>query len=215
VAAAAATATFSPYRRLTINKIHIPTIMRSTPFILTLLSAALPLLTHAQSSCTNPPPTEIQNFEMQPDTVIVKGFGQIGSIATESGTIEVRSKESDNTTSGQKQYAIAIAIETNQSRMLLPVDYDELDALIHGLNFLSKVTYDVTSMPAFDATISTRSSFRAGAHSERRQGNIELFVQFADTARVPLTPDQFAQLQSLVTQAKSSLDSTMNKNSGS
>lgn len=188
--------------------------MRPTPFIF-ILCAALPLFSHAQSSCTNPPPTEIQNFEMQPDTVIVKGFSQIGSIATESGTIEVRSKESDNTTSGQKQYAIAIVIEANQSRMLLLVDYDELDALIHGLNFLSKVSYDVTPMSAFDATITTRSGFRAAAHSERRQGSIQLFVQFADTVRVPLTPDQFAQFQSLVTQAKSSLDNTMNKNQGS
>lgn len=188
--------------------------MRSTPILLTILCAALPLLSHAQS-CTNPPPTEIQNFEIQPDVVIVKGVDQIGSIATETGTIQVRCKESDNVTSGQKQYAIAIAIETNQSRMVLPVDYDELDALIHALNYLAKVTYDVTPMSAFDASITTRSGFRAGAHSERRQGSIQLFVQFADTVRVPLSPDQFAQLQNLVTQAKTSLDTTMNKNQGS
>ena len=176
-----------------------------------MLCAALPLCSHGQSS-TNTPPTEIQNFEMQPDVVIVKGVDQIGSIATESGTLLVRCKESDNVATGQKQYAIAIAIETNQSRMVLFVDYDELDALIHGLNFLGKVTYDVTPMPAFDATITTRSGFRAGAHSERKQGTIQLFVQFADTVRVPLSPDQFAQFQNLVNQAKTSLDATMNKN---
>ena len=191
--------------------------MRSTPFILTFLCAVLPLLSHAQS-CTNPPPTEIQNFEMQPDTVIVKGVDQIGSISTEYGTLVVRCKESDNVTAGQKQYAIAIAIESNQSKMLLLVDYDELDALIHGLDYLSKVTYDVTTMPAFDATFTTRSGFRAGANSERRQGNIQLFLQFDTTAptyRVPLTPDQFAQFQSLISQAKTALDTAMSKNQGS
>ena len=154
---------------------------------------------------------------MQPDAVIVKGVGQIGSISTEYGTLVVRCKESDNVTTGQKQYAIAIAIESNQAKMLLFVDYDELDALIHGLDFLSKVTYDVTTMPAFDATITTRSGFRAGANSERRQGSIQLFLQFDEPAtyRIPLSPDQFAQFQSLVSQAKTALDTARSKNQGS
>lgn len=188
--------------------------MRSTLFLLTTLCAILPFAATAQYS-TNAPATEIENFELQTDAVIIKGVDQIGSIATEAGTILVRCKESDNVASGQKQYAIAVTIEDNQSRLVLFVDYDELDALIHGLDYLSKVTYDVTTMPAFDATITTRSGFRAGAHSERRQGSIQLFVQFAGTVRVPVTPDQFAQLQSLIVQAKTALDTARSKNSGS
>src|SRR5580698_318037 len=118
--------------------------MRSTLFLLATLCAMLPLAATAQND-TNAPATEIENFEMQTDAVIVKGVDQIGSVATEAGTILVRSKESDNVTSGQKQYAIAITIENNQSRLVLFVDYDELDALIHGLDYLSRITYDVTT----------------------------------------------------------------------
>jgi hypothetical protein len=188
--------------------------MRSTLFLLTALCAMLPLAATAQSS-TNAPATEIENFELQTDAVIVKGVSQIGSVATEAGTILVRCKESDNVTSGQKQYAIAITIENNQSRMALLVDYDELDTLIHGMDFLSKVTFNVTTMPAFDATITTRSGFRAGAKSERQQGSIQLFFQFADTVRVPVTPDQFGQLQNLIRQAKTTLDTARSKNQGS
>ncbi len=188
--------------------------MRSTLFLLTTLCAILPLVAAAQNS-TNTPATEIENFELQTDAVIVKGIGQIGSLATETGTIVVRCKESDNVTSGQKQFAVAIGIEANQSRLILFVDYDELDALIHGLDYLSKVTYSVTTMPAFDATITTRSGFRAGAYSEQRQGGIRLFVQYGDSVRVPVTPDQFTQLQNLINQAKSALDTARNKNQGS
>lgn len=187
--------------------------MRSTLLFSIVIGTLLPLAASAQSS-TNAPATEIENFELQTDAVIVKGVSQIGSVATEAGTILVRCKESDNVTSGQKQYAVAIVIEDNQSRLVLFVDYDELDALIHGLDFLSKVTYEVTTMPAFDASITTRSGFRAGAHSERRQGSIELFVRFGDTLRVPLTADQFNQLQNLITQAKSTLDTARSKNQG-
>jgi hypothetical protein len=187
--------------------------MRSTLFLLAALCAMLPVAAAAQN-CTNTPATEIENFEMQTDAIIVKGVDQIGSVVTEAGTILVRSKESDNVTSGQKQYAIAITIEDNRSRLVLFVDYDELGALIHGLDFLSKVTYDVTTMPAFDAAISTRSGFRVGAHSERRQGSIQLFVQFAGTAPVTVTADQFGQLQNLIVQAKTVLDTARSKSQG-
>lgn len=174
----------------------------------------LPLAATAQCS-TNCPATEIENFELQTDAVIVKGVSEIGSVATEAGSVFVRCKESDNVTSGQKQYAIVISIEDNQSRTALFVDYDELDALIRAMDFLSKVTFNVTTMPAFDATITTRSGFCAGAHSQRRQGNIQLFFQFAGTVRVPVTPDQFAQLQSLIVHAKTALDTARSKNQGS
>ncbi|HEX3627337.1 MAG TPA: hypothetical protein VH280_18165 [Verrucomicrobiae bacterium] len=185
--------------------------MRSFPILFATLCAALPLAVKAQST-TNAPATEIENFELQTDAVIVKGISQIGTLATDEGTILVRCKESANETSGQKQYAIGITIENNQSRIALQIDYDELDALIHGLDFLSKTTSDVTTMPAFDAAIRTRSGFRAGAHSERRQGSIELFVQFPETGRLPLTADQFRQLQNLITQAKTELDTARSKN---
>src|SRR5580698_3209856 len=100
--------------------------MHSICFILIGLCGVLVLNAGAQNS-TNAPATEIENFELQTDTVIVKGFGQIGSVATEAGAILIRCKESDNVTSGQKQYAIAITVENNQTRMALLVDYDELD----------------------------------------------------------------------------------------
>ncbi|MGH8022523.1 MAG: hypothetical protein ACRED1_02995, partial [Limisphaerales bacterium] len=167
--------------------------MRSILLLSMALAAALPLAVTAQSS-TNAPATEIESFDLQTDAVIVKGTGQIGSIATEAGTILVRCRESDNVASGQKQYAIAIGIQANQSRLVLWVDYDELDALIQGMNFLSKVNFEVTTMPSFDAIITTRSGFRAGARSERQKGSIQLFAQFQNAIQVPLTPAEFAQL---------------------
>jgi len=188
--------------------------MRPTLIFLTTLCAILPLAATAQSA-TNTPPTEIENFELQTDAVIVKGVSDIGSVGTEAGTILIRCKESDNVTSGQKQYAMAVTIENTQAKMTLFVDYDELDTLIRGLNYLSKITFNVTTMPSFDATITTRSGFRAGAHSERQQGSIQLFLQFTGTPRILVRPDQFAQFQYLVGQAKTALDTARSKEQGS
>ena len=186
--------------------------MRPTTLSLAALCILLSLVSRAQV-VTNQPATEIENFELQPDAIIVKGFGDVGSVSTEGGTVTVRCKESDNLTLNRKEYGIAVTLESSVSHGYLVVDYDELDSLIHGLDFLSKISYDVTPLPGFDAAITTRSGLRVGAHTERRQSVIELFLQFSGSERIPLTPDQFSQLQNLVTQAKTSLDGIRNKSS--
>lgn len=188
--------------------------MRLTLFILIIVACALPLVSLAQIS-TNLPPTEIQNFESQSDTVIVKGFGDIGTLATDAGNVFVGCKESDNVMAGSKMYGIAVTFESNQSRDAFVVDDDELDALIRGLDFLGKISYDVTTLPSFDAEFTTRSGLRIAAHSERREGTIRLYLQFGDVVRIPVTPEQFSQFQDLIEQAKKSLDITKSKNSTS
>ncbi len=192
--------------------------MRLIPLTLITLACTLSFALRAQgwtTPATNAPATEIENFELQSDNIIVKGYGEIGSVTTAEGVISVRCKESDNITADTKQYAIAVTFAANQAEAGSIVDYDELDALIHDLDFLSKISYNVTTMPSFDAGMTTRSGFRAAAHSERRQGGIELFLQFSSVVRVTLTPDQFAQFQNLINQAKTSLDATKAKNSAS
>lgn len=159
----------------------------------------------------NAPKTEIENFELQTGTVIVKGLGEVGSVTTSAGVISVRCKESIDENSGLKEYGIGVALASNQLRGFLVVDYDELDSLIRGLDFLGKITYNVTAMPSFDATFTTKSGLLIAAHSEQRQGAIQDFLQFADTPRIPLTSVQFSQFQNLISQAKASLDSLRNK----
>lgn len=186
--------------------------MRPIYFSLIVLCSSLAMTVCAQDT-NNLPKTEIENFELQTGTVIVKGFGEIGSITTGAGVVSVRCKESIDENSGQREYGVSVALTSDQLHGFLVVDYDELDSLIHGLDFLGKITYDVTAMPSFDAKFATKSGLLIAAHSERRQGGIQTFLQFADTPRIPLTSDQFAQFQNLIKQAKASLDALKNKNS--
>ncbi|HEY3932245.1 MAG TPA: hypothetical protein VGM58_07730 [Verrucomicrobiae bacterium] len=186
--------------------------MRKFCVVLIVACCSLAFTSRAQDT-TNAPKTEIENFELQTGTVIVKGLGEIGSVTTSAGVISVRCKESIDENSGRKEYGIGVALASNQLHGFLVVDYDELDSLIRGLDFLGKITFDATTMPSFDATFATKSGLLIAAHSEQRQGAIQDFLQFADTPRIPLTSVQFAQFQNLITQAKASLDALKNKNS--
>ena len=61
--------------------------------IVLMIAACLPALA-ARAQDTNALKTEIGIFESQTGVVIVKGFGQIGSVSTSAAIISVRCKES-------------------------------------------------------------------------------------------------------------------------
>jgi len=187
--------------------------MRAVAFLFVVAGCSLAVCARAQVA-TNLPPTEIENFELQTGAVIVKGFQLAGSMATSAGMVSVRCKESVNVSTGRRQCGVAVVLEESPShRELLIVDYDELAPLQDGLDYLSKISHDVTALPAFDATFTTRSGLRIAAHSDRVQGSIQDFLQLGDGPRIPLTPDQFAQFRNLIAQARTTLDAVQQKNS--
>lgn len=159
---------------------------------------------------TNALKTSIGNFEARTGTVIVKGFGEIGSVTANGATISVRCKESTDVSSNRKQYGLAVFIATSQHTDIAYVDYDEIESLTSSIDYLGKISYNVTSLPSFEATYTTRSGLRIVAYSPRRQGGIQNFLQYNDGPRIPLSSDQVAQLENLIGQAKSTLDSLQN-----
>jgi hypothetical protein len=163
-----------------------------------------------RAQITNLPPTELETFESQTGTVIVKGAGQVGSLAVDALTINVISKESLNVSTGRRQYGMAVeAAANNQQVWKKLMDYDEMDSLLSGLDYLAKIDNKVTELPTFVAGYVTRSGLRIGAFTSQRRGGIQYFLQDYSTnsARILITSAQLAQFQDLVEQAKKNLDS--------
>jgi len=159
---------------------------------------------------TNVPPTELQAFEARTDTVIVMGEGEVGSVMAGDLNIAVICNESTDVNGGPKQYGVAIEITGNGQRLTkLAVDYDELDSLVNGLNYLGKIDYNVTTLPTFVAAYVSKSGLRIGAYSSQRRGAIQYFLQdYANKSeRILLTASQLAQFQALIEAARKNLDS--------
>jgi hypothetical protein len=175
------------------------------------LLAAIGLFACAvQAQVTNVPPTELEAFEAQTGKVIVKGAGQIGSMAVDQLNIAVICKESLDASTGSKQYGMAVEVVANSQRVWkMVVDYDEMDSLLNGLDYLAKLDYKVTPLPTFVASYVTKSGFRVGAFTSQRRGTIQYFLQDYSTnsARILITPAQLTQFQSLVDQTRSNLNS--------
>ena len=182
--------------------------MRKICVVLIATSSLLAWASRAQD--TNIPLTELETFEAQTGTVIVKGAGQTGSLMVGAVGITVLSKESLNVNTGQKAYGAAIEMTENNRRVRKTViDYDEIDALLNGLDYLAKIDYKVTALPTFVAGYTTKAGFRVGAYTSQQRGAIQFFLQACsadNTTRILITPAQLAQFQSLIEQTRKSLD---------
>jgi hypothetical protein len=183
-------------------------IMRN--YCVVLLAAIGLLACAATAQVTNVPSTELETFEAQTGKVIVKATGQIGSLAVGALDITVISKESMDAGTGRKEHGMAIEVAANNQFVgKRVVDYDEMDSLLNGMDYLSKIDSKVTALPTFVASYATRSGLRIGAYTSQRRGDIQFFLQDYSTnsAKILITPAQLAQFQSLVEQAKKNLDS--------
>ena len=174
-----------------------------------LLVAAIGSLTFtATAQNTN---TAIGIFEMRTGTTLVKAVGLVGSLKGGSDTINVRMKETTDVSAGQRIYGLAIELAGNtstQSRILM--DDSEIDSLLSGLDYLIKIKYDITTLPSFEASFTTKAGLRLMAHSIRREGTIVDSLEFNDHPTISLSSVQMTQLYDLIAQAQKSLNGLKN-----
>ncbi len=163
---------------------------------------------------TNPcpllPATKLEAFETNVDTVIIKATAPIGTVAGHGGSVSVRCREITDAGTGQRASGVIVDIASSgpvEDTTL--IDYDELDSLLDGIEYIGKLDWTVTSLPSFNAVYTTKGGFRAVAFGSRRTGNIEFAVRSTRVIRQPLllSRDQLGQLRSLVEQGKAKLDS--------
>ena len=169
------------------------------------LAFALPAFIAAAQE-TNALKTDLEKFEAQTNTLIVKAVGPVGSMAIGSAQISVRCKESNDLNHDRKIYGIAVEIAgEGLARQLAILDEEELEPLKNACDYLTRLTSDITSLPAFEAQFVTRTGLCLTAHCRRRQGNIQYQLQFGDGARVALNTENLMQLKNLVSQAQNSI----------
>jgi hypothetical protein len=174
-------------------------------------SSLLAFNLHAQTATVTLPATLMENFELQTNTIIVKAYSMVGTITLANTKLSIHADEANDVSHSQKAYGITIALSGTTpsgapARISLVVDYDELDSLANAIDYVGKVSSGVTQLNSFEAGYVTKSGFHVIAHSDRRQSTVNTFIQFNDLPRFPVSPDQLSQLHSLISQAKTALD---------
>ena len=162
------------------------------------------------NTCLPFPATKLEAFETNTDTVIIKATAPIGTVPTHGGEVGVRCREITDVGTSRRESGIIVDLTFGgQLGETLLIDYDELDSLLDGLEYLGTLDWSVTPLPGFDAVYTTKGGFRAAAFGSRRTGNIEFALRSVRVRTAPLllSRDQLGQVRSLVQQGKAKLDS--------
>ena len=151
--------------------------------------------------------TALGRFESRLDVLIGQGFGDVGSLSLDQDEVRVRVCEYRNMATGDKVYGLSVDLGKSSRNLRLLVDDDELDGLIDSVTRLTVIkTGDVTKLPGFEANFTTKAGLRVTAHSDRRDGTVLTYLQFADSPRITLSSIQIQQLGTLLQQGRKNLD---------
>ena len=174
-----------------------------------LLAAALGAFAEtALAEDTNALKTTLGVFETQTGVVLIKAIGQVGEMSVGPNEISVRCKETTDASTGHKAYGLVVSIAGGpEPRDRILIDDDEVDTLLNGINYLSKVNASVTALPGFDAVYTTKAGLRVIAESVRKDGGVLTFVQYGDRPKIPLTSLELTQFYNLIEQGRKTIDS--------
>ena len=133
----------------------------------------------------NAPATKLEAFSSRTGIVVVKGFTTVGALSG-MGRVSVDAREFRDA-SNPKLAQYGIAFEVKESGRLdrentSYVDEDELDSLLRGIDYISRIDKGVTTLGNFEAQYRTKGDLALTVFSSQ-SGEISLAVSSGRIAR--------------------------------
>jgi len=155
--------------------------------------------------------TKLEAFQAKTGVVIIRGFSVIGSVSGQySGSVSVESREFLDASTGKREYGITIHVAKGgeiERENTSYIDYDEIESLLKGIDYISKVKSSVTNLEDFQADYRTKGDFQISTFSARK-GAIMAAVSSGAYGEVstyfPLS--KLDGLRDLIVKAKAKLD---------
>lgn len=158
-----------------------------------------------------PPATKLEAFSAKTGVVVIRGYTTVGAVRG-MGTVTVDAREFRDA-SNPKFRQTGLSIEVKEAGRLERegtsfIDYDEIDSLIGGIDYIAKIDKTVTSFNNFEVEYKTKGdlgivtfndsrSERSIAVSSGRFGKVSAYLKLSD---LPV-------LRTLIVNAKAAIDS--------
>jgi hypothetical protein len=154
--------------------------------------------------------TKLERFVSKTGSVVIRSFSPVGTtkgLYESSSTVEA--KEFTNAADGSKIYGITIRVVSGQTEResVSSIDYDEIDSLLKGIDYIRKLDKGVTQLADFEADYRTRGDFRVTTFSSNE--GILGAVESGQIGGVSAyyTLEQLGELRSLIARSVQLLDS--------
>jgi len=155
--------------------------------------------------------TKLERFAARHGVALVRGFTEIGSVpGAYGGAVHVGASELTNVSSGEKERGIWIRVKESGSlerENTSSIDYDEIDFLLAGIDYVSKTDASVTKLNNWQADYATRGDFRVSTFSSGDGSTMAAVVsgQIGGT-QIFLARDDLARVRGMIAGAKNTLD---------
>jgi hypothetical protein len=186
--------------------------MNATSVVVTLfcLLAAVSLAQEQKPTSTREPKTKLEAFEAQTGGVLIRGFQNIGVLRGQVGTsATVEAREFTDASSGKKEFGIAITVTETaryERKETSYIDYDEVDSLIKGIDYITKVDKTVTTFERFEADYRTKGDLTVATFGETNKVQAAVQCGRIGGASAYYTLDQLSAFRDLIKRAKARLD---------
>ena len=135
------------------------------------------------------------------------------AIEPSPASLSVRAMEFTSATTKKKLTGIVIEITTMSLRSMNItgsdrsfIDYDEIDDLLKGIDYISKATKSVTKHDNYEVKYSTRGDFSATTFNAGN-GEIKASIDVSHLS-LHLPMDKFSEFRSFIVKAKAKIEST-------
>jgi len=197
---------WTTYRLTGLKNFYIEEETMRTVKILTLVLSFFVLSSNLLAETEkNESKTKLEEFSGETGVVIIKGFQDVGKI----GGVTVTSRVFTNANTGKKEYGITINVAGYRERDDTSfIDYDEIQSLIKGSDYISKIEKSVTKLSHYEATYQTKGGFSITKFNSS-DGKTSLAVSSGNigpvTAFLPMA--KLSELKQMIINAKMKIDS--------
>lgn len=156
--------------------------------------------------------TKLQSFQAKTGAVVVLGFSNVASVpGLYSGRAEVVARELTDATSGMKVQGISIQITrpgTFERKETSYIDYDELESLLRGIDYISKIDRNPTKLADFQADYRTKGDLVVSTFSDNSGNTLASLTSGSIGGVSAFFPmSRLSDLRSAIARGKALLDS--------
>lgn len=109
------------------------------------------------------PKTKLETFKSKYETLLLKGYIEVGKQNLNPTIITVYAQELFDVKTKDRVTGINILIDQRSEHGTSYVDYDDIESLINGIDYISKVDGTITKFPRFEVYYRTRGHLEIGA----------------------------------------------------
>jgi len=157
------------------------------------------------------PATKLEAFQSRTGVVLIRGYSEVGSLRGMGGDVSVDAREFRDGSNPNSPKTTGISITVKETGRLERentsyIDVDEIDSLVKGIEYISKVSKDVTTLDLFEVDYRTKGDLRITVFNSSR-GEISASVSSGTIGRTNafIKLAELDKLRNLILTAKSKI----------